>query len=69
MKMNDFADAVKNKPNQTQLQANRPNFQNFRQKPLFFDFLSFFLPMWLKFLPPFMRPKLTTNRSQTFRLS
>ena len=41
--------------------ANRPIFQNFSQKPLFFDFLSFFLPMWLKFLPPFMRPKLTTN--------
>jgi len=27
MKMNDFAGAVKNKPNQTQLQTNHPNFQ------------------------------------------
>jgi len=27
MKINDFAGAVKNKPKQTQLQTNHPNFQ------------------------------------------
>jgi len=50
MKMNDFADAVKNKPNQTQpvvslsnlLQTNHPIFQKNRQNPLFSDFFLFF---------------------------
>jgi hypothetical protein len=56
MKINGFADAVKNKPNQTQpvvslsnlLQTNHPIFQIFPQKPLFPSifrlFLSPFLP-------------------------
>jgi hypothetical protein len=35
MKINDFAGAVKNKPNQTQLQTNHPIFQKNRQKSQF----------------------------------
>jgi hypothetical protein len=30
--------------------ANHPNFQNFRQKPYFLDFLSFFLLLFLIFI-------------------
>jgi hypothetical protein len=53
MKMNDFADAVKNKPNQTQLQTSRPIFQNFPQKPLFPNFFLFFLFSFPFYLFPF----------------
>jgi hypothetical protein len=35
MKIYGFADAVKNKPNQTQLQTNHPIFQNFLKNILF----------------------------------
>jgi len=45
--MNDFADAVKNKPNQTQLQTSHPVFQKKRKKPYFLDFLSFSLLFFL----------------------
>jgi hypothetical protein len=38
MKMNGFAYAVKNKPNQTQLQTHHPIFQKNCQKPLFPNF-------------------------------
>jgi len=46
MKINDFADAVKNKPNQTQLQTNHPIFQIFPQKPLFLNFFLFFCSLF-----------------------
>jgi len=44
--MSDFAGAVKNKPNQTQLQTNHPIFQKISQKPLFFNFFLFFCSLF-----------------------
>ena len=44
MKINGFSDAVKNKPNQTQLQTNHPNFQIFPPKPIFSIFYPFSSP-------------------------
>ena len=48
MKINDFADAVKNKPNQTQLQTNHPIFKISLKNPCFLTFSSFFVLFSLK---------------------
>ena len=42
MKMNDFAGAVKNKPNQTQLQTNHPIFKISLKNPLICEIFGYF---------------------------
>jgi hypothetical protein len=51
MKMNGFAYAVKNKPNQTQLQTNHPIFKISLKNSLFFNFLIILLPYFYVFRP------------------
>jgi len=50
MKINGFSDAVKNKPNQTQLQTNHPIFKISLKNPYFLTFLSFFTSLFSFYL-------------------
>ncbi len=62
MKMNGFADAMKNKPNQTQLQTNHPIFKISLKNPYFLDFLYFFLPFYFPFLKGRSSPRKLLSR-------